>query len=149
MPAAPSNLTATAVDQHDIKLTWHDNSSNETGFEINNGVTSRNTGLNSTNYTWGGLAPGTYMCFKIRSYNSVGDSSWDPNVSPWYVCTTTPKPAPVVTHYAALGDSYSPAWATARRTRTACPTAGSRLRLTPLSSMPRCQRSVNWASLPA
>lgn len=107
VPAAPSNLTATAVDQHDIKLTWHDNSSNETGFEINNGVTSRNTGPNSTTYIWGGLAPGTYMCFKIRSYNSAGDSSWDPNVSPWYVCTTTPKPAPVVTHYAALGDSYS------------------------------------------
>ena len=94
VPAAPSNLTATAVDQHDIKLTWHDNSSDETGFEINNGVTSRNAGANSTTYTWGGLALGTYMCFKIRSYNSVGDSAWDPNVSPWYVCTTTPKPPP-------------------------------------------------------
>jgi lysophospholipase L1-like esterase len=108
VPAAPSNLTATAVDQHDIKLIWHDNSSNETGFEINNGVTSRNAGANSTTYTWGGLAPGTYMCFKIRSYNSAGDSAWDPNVSPWYVCTTTPKPKPpTVTSYAALGDSYS------------------------------------------
>lgn len=95
-PAAPSNLTATAVDQHDIKLTWHDNSSNETGFEINNGVTSRNTGANSTTYTWGGLAPGTYMCFKIRSYSSAGDSAWDPSASPYYVCTTTPKPSPPV-----------------------------------------------------
>lgn len=94
VPAAPSNLTATAVDQHDIKLTWHDNSSNETGFEINNGVTSRNTGPNSTTYTWGSLAPGTYMCFKIRAYNSAGDSPWDPNTSPYYVCTTIPKPAP-------------------------------------------------------
>jgi Fibronectin type III domain len=91
-PAAPSNLTATAVDQHDIKLTWHDNSSNEKGFQINNGVTSRNVAANSTTYTWGGLAPGTYMCFKIRSYNSAGDSAWVPKVSPWYVCTTTPKP---------------------------------------------------------
>jgi hypothetical protein len=94
VPTAPSDLTATAVDPHDIRLNWHDNSSNETGFEINNGVVSRNAGANSTTYTWGGLAPGTYMCFKIRAYNSAGDSAWDPNVSPWYVCTTTPKPAP-------------------------------------------------------
>jgi Fibronectin type III domain len=92
VPAAPSNLTATAVDQHDIKVTWHDNSSNETGFEINNGVTSRNVGANSTTYTWGGLAAGTYMCFRVRAYNSAGDSSWDPSASPYYVCTTTPKP---------------------------------------------------------
>ena len=91
VPAAPSNLTATAVDPNNIKLTWQDNSGNETGFEINNGVVSRDAGANSTTYTWDGLAPGTYMCFKIRSYNSAGDSPWDPNVSPWYVCTTTPK----------------------------------------------------------
>ena len=90
MPAAASNLTVTAVDPHDIRLDWQDNSGNETGFEINNGVDSKNAGPNSTSYTWGGLAPGTYMCFKIRAYNSVGDSAWEPNVSPWYRCTTTP-----------------------------------------------------------
>ena len=97
MPAAPSNLTATAVDQHDIKLTWHDNSSNETGFEINNGVVSRDAGAEQHDLHLGRASrPGTYMCFKIRAYNSVGDSAWDPNVSPWYVCTTTPKSAPAV-----------------------------------------------------
>ena len=93
-PAAPSNLTATAVDQNDIRLNWQDNSTNETGFEINNGVISKDAGAGSTTYTWSGLASGTYMCFKIRAYNSVGDSAWDPNVSPYYVCTTTPKPPP-------------------------------------------------------
>jgi len=105
-PAAPSNLTVKAVDPHDIKLNWHDNSNNETGFEINNGVVGKDVAANSTTYTWGGLAPGTYMCFKIRAYNNVGDSAWDPNVSPWYVCTTTPKTAQVK-YYAAMGDSYS------------------------------------------
>lgn len=89
-PAAPSNLTVTAVDSHDIRLNWKDNSSNETGFEINNGVVSKYAGANKATYTWGGLAPGTYMCFKIRAYNSVGNSTWEPNVSPWYRCTTTP-----------------------------------------------------------
>ena len=91
MPAAPSNLTVTAVDPHDIRLDWQDNSGNETGFEINNGVVSRNAGPDTTSYTWGALAPGTYMCFKIRAYNSAGDSAWEPNVSPWYRCTTTPR----------------------------------------------------------
>jgi len=93
-PAAPSNLAVTAVDPHDIKLTWRDNSSDEAGFEINNGVVSRNAGANNTTYTWGGLAPGTYMCFKIRSYNNAGSSAWEPNVSPWYRCATTPNSTP-------------------------------------------------------
>ena len=91
VPAAPSNLTVTAADPHDIRLDWQDNSGNETGFEINNGVVSRNAGPDTTSYTWGALAPGTYMCFKIRAYNSAGDSAWEPNVSPWYRCTTTPR----------------------------------------------------------
>jgi hypothetical protein len=96
-PVAPSNLTVTAVDPHDIRLNWQDNSSNEAGFEINNGVISMNSGAGSTSYNWGGLAPRTYMCFRIRAYNSAGDSAWDPNVSPWYVCTTTPNtPTPQV-----------------------------------------------------
>ena len=89
-PAAPSNLTATADDSQHIRLNWRDNSNNESGFEINNGVVSRKVGANSTTYTWGGLTPGTYMCFRIRAYNSAGDSAWEPDVSPWYRCATTP-----------------------------------------------------------
>jgi hypothetical protein len=91
--ATPSNLAVTAVDPHDIRLNWQYNPGDQTGFEINNGVVSKYTGPDSRTYTWGGLAPGTYMCFKIRAYNSAGDSAWDPDASPWYVCTTTPKSA--------------------------------------------------------
>ena len=93
VPAAPSNLTVTAVDQNDIRLNWQDNSNDETRFEINNGVISKYVGANSRSYKWGGLAPGTHMCFMIRAHNSAGDSAWDPNVSPSNVCTTTPKPS--------------------------------------------------------
>lgn len=95
-PPMPSNLTVTAVDPYDIRLNWQYISNGETGFEINNGVVSNYAGPNSRSYTWGGLAPDTYMCFKIRAYNSAGDSNWDPNVSPWYVCTTTPNSQPNV-----------------------------------------------------
>jgi eukaryotic-like serine/threonine-protein kinase len=90
VPAAPSNLTVTAVDPNDIELSWQVNSSDQTGFEISNGVTSTDVGAGSTSYTWSGLSPGTYMCFKVLAYNSAGDSAWDPDASPWYVCTTTP-----------------------------------------------------------
>ncbi len=89
-PAAPSNLTVTAPDANDIELNWHVNSSDQTGFEINNGVTSVYVGAGSTSYDWGGLSAGTYMCFKILAYNSAGSSAWYPDFSPWYVCTTTP-----------------------------------------------------------
>jgi Peptidase A4 family len=92
--AIPSDLTATAVDPNDIRLNWQYGGENQTGFEINNGVVGRYAGADSTSYTWGGLAPGTYMCFKIRAYNSTGDSAWYPDFSPWYVCTTTPKSQP-------------------------------------------------------
>ena len=108
-PAAASNLTVTAVDAHDIRLDWQDNSGNETGFEINNGVVSKNAGPNSTSYTWGGLAPGTYMCFKIRAYNSVGDSPWEPDVSPWYRCTTTPG-SPSTTTSSTVSISSTTGW---------------------------------------
>src|SRR5579859_935922 len=36
-PAAPSNLTATAVSSSQINLSWQDNSSNESGFNIMRG----------------------------------------------------------------------------------------------------------------
>src|SRR4029077_15043161 len=34
VPAAPSNLTATAVSTSQVNLSWTDNSNNETGFKI-------------------------------------------------------------------------------------------------------------------
>jgi len=89
-PAAPSNLTVSAPDANDIELNWQVNSTDQTGFEINNGVTSVDVGPGSTSYDWGGLSAGTYMCFRILAYNSAGDSGWYPDFSPWYVCTTTP-----------------------------------------------------------
>jgi len=53
----------------------------------NGNVSSAN--LSTTSYTWGGLAPGTYMCFTITAKNSAGQSPWSP-----YACTITFVPAP-------------------------------------------------------
>ena len=81
-------------DSHRDKLIYHptdleDPTSSEmtgaSGYEINNGVVSRYAQNNATSWDWGNLNPGTYMCFKVRAFNGVGDSWWAPNQSPWYV----------------------------------------------------------------
>ncbi len=87
-PAAPSNMSASTLSTTSIRLRWTDNSINEDGFEIINGVTSRQTGPNATAYTWD-VAPGTYMCFKIRAFNASGYSSYHPSAQMDWVCITT------------------------------------------------------------
>jgi hypothetical protein len=94
-PLPPVNVSATAISSSAIRLTWLDYYSNvmttASGYQVNNGVVSRYASSGSTSFTWRSLKPGTYMCFKVRAYNSVGHSWWAPNKSPWYICATTPK----------------------------------------------------------
>lgn len=90
-PSPPSNLSAAAPVATSIRLQWTDNSFDEDGFEIMNGAATRRVGGNTTAYTWD-VAPGTYMCFKIRAYNAFGYSSYSPSAQTDWVCTTTPQP---------------------------------------------------------
>jgi hypothetical protein len=87
LPKAPTIQSATAISTSQITVKWLDNSANETKFELYNGVSTISLAANTTSYTWGGLAAGTYMCFAVRSYNLAGYSAWTP-----YACTTTPAP---------------------------------------------------------
>jgi len=78
LPAAPSNLKATAYGS-DVKLTWNDNSSNESGFYIyiKNGrifVLYDWTGPNVTTYWDYDLFPG-YFTYYVRAYNQDGNST--------------------------------------------------------------------------
>lgn len=84
IPNAPSNPTAVAISSSSIRITWQDNSNNETGFEVNNCCVSQYVGTNATSFTWGGLAPNTWTCFHVRAYNSAGSSAWT-----GYACTST------------------------------------------------------------
>lgn len=70
----PTGVAATALSSTSVQVAWADNSTNETGFEVYNGVS----------YTWTGIAPGTYMCFAVHAYNGDGNSPDTP-----YACTTT------------------------------------------------------------
>jgi hypothetical protein len=89
-PAAPSGLRATPVGAATIRLQWADNSGNETGFSVLNGAVSRTAGAGATSYDWDGLAPDTYMCFKVRAFNAAGVSPYAPPAQQDWACATTP-----------------------------------------------------------
>jgi len=82
-PSAPSNLTATAVSSTQINLSWSDNSTNETGFKIEQKIGSSGTyaqiatvGANVVTYSVSGLSPSTTYYYRVRAYNSYGDSGY-------------------------------------------------------------------------
>lgn len=80
-PAAPSALSATA-GKRKITLSWTDNSSNESGFRIERSTDGvlfteiATTGANTTSYTNGSLTTGTTYHYRVRAYNSAGNSAY-------------------------------------------------------------------------
>jgi subtilisin family serine protease len=77
LPAAPSNLNAQAFGC-DVKLTWTDNSGNESGFRVyrktgNIFVEIGSTGPNVTTFWDYGLPSGTWSYY-VRAYNGDGTS---------------------------------------------------------------------------
>lgn len=61
-------------------LSWQDNSSNEDGFKIERGQTTSyaqiaSVGANTVAYTDSGLVEGSTYCYRVRAFNSSGDSS--------------------------------------------------------------------------
>jgi hypothetical protein len=84
IPAAPTNLVATAASKSQINLSWTDNASNETGFRIERckGSTCTNfsqiatVGTNVISYSATKLTANTTYRFRVRAYNASGTSAY-------------------------------------------------------------------------
>jgi len=97
-PAAPSNVTVTATRASNVdrvSLTWTDNASNETGFNIQYAtnptfsgpsLVTNTVGVNSTSFTLGRANRFTTYYFRVQSYNSLFTSAWV-NASPFPITT--------------------------------------------------------------
>src|SRR5262249_34902726 len=81
-PTAPSGLSATAVSSSQINLIWADNSSDESGFQIERSTDGVNyaqvatAGANITSYSNTGLSASTLYYYRVRAYNSGGSSTY-------------------------------------------------------------------------
>jgi hypothetical protein len=84
LPAAPGNLAAAAQSATQIKLTWTDNSTNETQFKIercqgsvcSNFTQIRTAGANSTTYTDSNLRSKTAYRYRVYASNKGGNSAY-------------------------------------------------------------------------
>jgi subtilisin family serine protease len=88
LPAAPSNLTATAISSSQIDLLWTDNSYSETGFKIERKIGDTGTysqaatvGANVTTYSDTGLNGSTTYYYRVKAYSTAGDSQYSNEVS--------------------------------------------------------------------
>ncbi|HEV8263355.1 MAG TPA: fibronectin type III domain-containing protein [Gemmatimonadales bacterium] len=124
-PTAPSGTNAVAVSQSRIDVSWRDNSSNETGFEVHRSTLPpstfallHSTASGITSYADLGLTPSTDYCYKVRSYRTTGNKTSYSSFS-GTVCARTlapppppPPPPPPGPPNAPSAVDAAPAWST-------------------------------------
>jgi len=94
-PVAPSSLKASAISTSSVAVSWTDNSTDESGFKLEwsvNGVDFAELatlGANATSFTDTGLSARTGYWYRVRAFNSVGNSGYSNTGS-----VTTPDVAP-------------------------------------------------------
>ncbi|HKG23711.1 MAG TPA: fibronectin type III domain-containing protein [Blastocatellia bacterium] len=84
IPADPTGLTVTEVTSSSISIAWTDNSSDEDGFQI-----EKCAGANCSDFQWlatmptnvtsiteWGLGKNKTYKYRVRAYNSAGDSGY-------------------------------------------------------------------------
>ena len=81
-PAAPTSVSATAVSSSQINLTWTDNASNESGFQIERSTDASTfteidvVTSNITTYADTSLSAATQYWYRVRAYNATGPSAF-------------------------------------------------------------------------
>ena len=110
IPPVPDPLSATAISQTQINLSWVDRSSNETGFYIDQagdpgfsaGLITSTVGVGVTTFSAVGLSSATTYYFRVRAYNLVGSSANTSTAS-----ATTLHYPPTVTAVYVRGSSWA------------------------------------------
>ena len=113
VPGAPSALTATAVFDDEIDLTWHQGTGGEDGFKIERSLGDGNgfsqvakVGANVTSYANKGLVGNRTYFYRVRAYNSAGDSDYSDRAS----ATTSPRAPSGMTARAASSSTVNLSW---------------------------------------
>jgi hypothetical protein len=92
VPNAPTSLSGTAPGKTQIRITWTDNSSDETGFRIERALGTSAfvevavVGGNTTTFTDNGLKANKTYSYRVRAYNAVGNSPYSNTAT-----VTTPR----------------------------------------------------------
>ncbi|MBN1672791.1 MAG: CotH kinase family protein, partial [Kiritimatiellae bacterium] len=96
LPDAPSAVTANAVSETRVNLTWQDNSDDEDGFKIDRRISggsewvriaTPSANVEAASDT--GVTAGTTYSYKIKAYNAAGSGAYSATAS-----VTTPGSAP-------------------------------------------------------
>jgi subtilisin family serine protease len=86
-PIAPADLAAKVRGKSKIALTWKDNSNNENGFAIERRTDGTSfaeidtIGANTISYVDTGVSPKTLYYYRVRAYNSNGNSNYSNTAS--------------------------------------------------------------------
>jgi hypothetical protein len=85
---APDNLTVTPASSSQINLSWTDQSTNETGFQVERKTGAGGTyaqiataAANTTTYSDNGLAEGTTYFYRVRAVNATDNSAYSNEAS--------------------------------------------------------------------
>jgi Chitinase A, N-terminal domain len=82
VPAAPSNLTASAVSSSQVNLAWSDNSDNETRFEIQrNSAALASVSADVTSYSDTTVRRKKPYSYTVRACNANGCSAYSDSVT--------------------------------------------------------------------
>jgi titin len=94
-PAAPSNLTAGAVGESTVDLTWSDNSGVEDGYEVlRNSAAVAVLGANATSYQDVGLMTNATYQYRVRARKLDGFSAYSDPVT--VITASTPPNIPAL-----------------------------------------------------